>query len=63
MKIAYRDKNCYISDKGEWEECIGCIFCQSKDVDSWPCDFIPKLTCYGGDIYLQEKNLNEIFKL
>lgn len=63
MKIAYNDKDCYISNQGEWEECTGCVFCQSKTDISWPCDFIPQLKCYGGEIYKQTDELGEIFSV
>ena len=63
MKIAYQDKDCYISDKGEWGECTRCVFCQSKTEAFWPCDFIPQLKCYGGDIYQHTDKLKEIFQV
>lgn len=63
MKIAYQDKDCYISDEGEWEECTGCVFYQSKTEAFWPCDFIPQLKCYGGDIYRHTDKLKEIFQV
>ena len=63
MKIAYKEKDCYKTQTGSWEDCKGCIFRQDiMNYHTWPCDLIPGIVCAGLDIYVQADELKDIFR-
>lgn len=62
MRIAYQNQDCEKIQAGKWEDCDGCIFCQSLLKRHWPCDFLPgKNKCAGLDLYVQTGELSDIF--